>query len=201
MCSRTLPRAERKTQHSQSQKNKEESQVRKDKRKREGTCLNRYGERKHIQTKMKDKRSRRHVREAPSTPKRISSGKCMPSAPRRKHKAPSQHDLKAPCRKDRACAKGGPPDNPQEPCLEVRRQQGGTFQELKEKSRPAGVDSPPQHLCSGERGGVFSGEQSWEFACEKRSTRGCQSQEFQGSIQEEKHVSSWLAAVWSLARV
>lgn len=200
MCSRTLPRAERKTQHSRSQKNKEESQVRKD-RKREGTCLNRYGERKQVQTKMKDERRRRHVREAPSTPKRMSSGKSTPSTPRWKHKAPSQRDLKAPRRKDRACAKGGSPDNPPGALPGGQKTAGWDLEELEEKSRPAGVDSPPQHLCSGERGAVFSGEQSWEFACEKRSTRGCQSQEFQGSIQEEKRVSSWLAAVWSLAHV
>ena len=77
---------------------------------------------------------------------------------------------------------------------------GGTFQELKEKSCPAGVDSPPQHLCSGDRGGVFSGEQSWEFACENHITSKCQRHEFQGSIQEEKYVSSWLV-VWSLGHV
>ena len=71
--------------------------------------MNRYGERKPMQTKMKAKGSHRHIQEAQSAPNRLNSEESTPSTALWKHKSPSQPDLKSSAEKGQTRCKGRAP--------------------------------------------------------------------------------------------
>ena len=114
-------------------------------RRRDSSCLNRYGERKPMQTKMKDKGSHCHIPETRSAPSRVNSGESTSSATSWKHKSPSRHGLKRSTEKGQSRCEGRAP-------RQLRRSPAcrWALRELKEKSCPAAVDNPPQHVFRGE---------------------------------------------------